>query len=129
MHAMGLPHTATMPLLSATAGTAGMWWWWSSDTSWVSHMSWGRYPWSVRFIADQVPFNLDNASSTTVEAPGQPAAVAAAQDTWEPLGMRPRVPPVLTMADCSSVLQRLVLSCLNRCGLVESGLVWSCLCV
>jgi hypothetical protein len=32
--------------------------------------------------------------------------LAVGQDTPEPMGMRPRVPPVLTMAHCSSVLQR-----------------------
>ena len=37
----------------------------------------GRYPLSVRFNADQMPFNLDNAASTTFERSGQPAAVAA----------------------------------------------------
>ena len=37
----------------------------------------GRYPLSVRFNADQVPFNFDYAASTTFDTSGQPAAVAA----------------------------------------------------
>ena len=114
------------------APTAGMWWWWSSDTSWVSHTSWvaragqlseGNQP--IEVAAEPVPDVLSTATPVqAIYGPSgktetwQPvdarhianasvtARMAAVQDTLEPMGMRPRVPAVLTMAHCSSVLQR-----------------------
>ena len=48
-----------------------------APTEITTQADYGRFPLSVRFDADQVPFNLDNAASTTLETSGQPAAVAA----------------------------------------------------
>ena len=70
--ALAAPHAAAAPLPAPVSRPPQ-----GPPAQIVAPEEYGRYPLSVQFNADQVPFNLDNASSTTFEAPGQPAAVAA----------------------------------------------------